>query len=187
MANIERKYLAPLNPRTVIGEDDRQRVYDIVRRQLSDLISGDHAYYPDGVRKDDQARSEALADYINSMADLRGQVTDPSDVLGGVLADLAKYARAIEDRINRSAPVDRIELPPALTPQTSDQNSHYVDPYPGPFSPPNPTSPNRAPKEIGISFPSPSGDGNRSLVTSGLVSGGPMRQLPVGLSIFFRS
>lgn len=214
MARIEKKYLAPLNPRTIISERDRQRVYDIVRGHLSDLISGDRAYHRDGVQKDDQARVEAVEGYINSIGSLRGQVDDPSDILGEILADLTKYIGAIKKRVVYDTPVDKIELPPALTPQTSDQNSVYVDPDPGPFSPPNPLSPSRSAKQFDISFPALGSVGNPDWLQRndqrepmmhampgapiddvstgssmksplrGLVSGRAMRQLPIGLSVF---
>ncbi|WP_050383863.1 hypothetical protein [Bradyrhizobium pachyrhizi] len=212
MAEIERKYLAPLNPRTVINEADRRRVYDIVRGQLSDLIVGDQAYYPDGVQKDNQARADAVDGYIDAIAALRGQIDDPSDILGGLLSDLGKYADAIKKRIGRESPIDHIELPPELTPQAPDKDWLYVDPDHGPFSPPSPLSTSRDPREIKVSFRLPGGNGElrrhpqgssgspmptnggsadkglpRSLIASGLVSGQPMRQWPVDLPIFFRS
>lgn len=168
-------------------------------------------------RRDDQARQEALADYINSIDYMRGQVDDPTDILGGLLADLRDYARAISGRVKRDTPVDDIELPPALTPRTSDQNLLYVDPDSGRFSPPNPLLPSRRPRQFGASFPMPAGgciSGWRqqsgpdpakmgaavgritvevlerpvaSGPLRGLVSGRPMRQLPVGLPVFSRS
>ncbi|MCS3726462.1 hypothetical protein [Bradyrhizobium betae] len=60
MATIERQYLPPLNPEIEIAEADRTRVYDIVRRQLADLLEGDQSYYLDGVQKDWRARADDL-------------------------------------------------------------------------------------------------------------------------------
>ena len=51
MATIKRQYLPPLNPETTI-EADRQRVYDIIRGRLADLLEGGKSYYPDEVQKD---------------------------------------------------------------------------------------------------------------------------------------
>ncbi|QIP08543.1 hypothetical protein [Bradyrhizobium symbiodeficiens] len=49
MATIERQYLPPPDYETTIAEVDRPRIYDAVRKQLSDLLEGNRSYYPDGM------------------------------------------------------------------------------------------------------------------------------------------
>jgi hypothetical protein len=51
------------------------------------------------------------------------------------------YADAFQEMIEKNEPVDNIELPPRLSPDTRDQNAIYADPDPGPYSPPNPLLP----------------------------------------------
>lgn len=134
MATIERQYLPPLNAETTIAEADRPRIYDIVRKQLADLLEGEQSYYPDGVQKDWQARSEDLDGLIGSISSLRGRVNDPADILGDVVRHLGEHAAAFRDRIKEAGPSDPIELPPALSPTTRDRNELYIDP--NPFAPP---------------------------------------------------
>ncbi|WP_426419512.1 hypothetical protein [Bradyrhizobium genosp. A] len=134
MATIERQYLPPLNPETTIAEADRPRVYDIVRKQLADLLEGDQSYYPDGVQKDWQARAEDLDGLIGSISSLRGRVNDPADILGDVIRHLGRHAEDFRDRIKGAGPSDSIELPPTPSPTTRDKNELYVDP--NPFAPP---------------------------------------------------
>lgn len=130
MATIERQYLPPLNPETTIAEADRPRVFDIVRKQLADLLEGDQSYYPDGVHKDWQARAEDLDGYIRSFRSLQGRVNDPADILGDVIRHLRQHAKDFRDRINGAGPSDPIELPPGLSPTTRDKNELYLDPNP---------------------------------------------------------
>ncbi|MGX1324423.1 hypothetical protein AB7M17_007876 [Bradyrhizobium sp. USDA 377] len=96
---------------------DRPRIYDIVRKQLADLLEGDQSYYPDGVQKDWQARADDLDGFIGSISSLRGR----------------------RDRIEKAEPSDKIELPPELSPATRDRNELYLDP--NPFAPAMKTRP----------------------------------------------
>jgi len=130
MATIERQYLPPLNPEMTIGEPDRPRVYDIVRRQLADLLEDDQSYYPDGVQKDWQARAEDLDAYIKSFTSLSGRANDPADVLGDVVRHLRQHAKDFREAIKGAGPSDPIELPPGLSPTTRDKNELYLDPNP---------------------------------------------------------
>ena len=137
MATIEKRYLAPLNS-PIITEADRPKVYDIIGKQLADILTGNKSYYADGVQKESNARASDLKDFIASIEDLQERVNDPSNILGKAVSDLRKYADAFKKMIEKNEPVDNIELPPQLSPSTRDQNSIYVDPDPGPYSPPNP-------------------------------------------------
>jgi hypothetical protein len=139
MATIERQYLPPLNPETTIAETDRPRVYDIVRRHLTDLLEGDQSYYPDGVQKDWQERADDLDGYINSFTSLQGRANDPADILGDVIRNLRQHAKDFRARIEGAGPSDPIQLPPALSPTTRDKNELYL--YPNPFAPPMETLP----------------------------------------------
>ena len=51
MATIEKRYLPPINPGTTINEADRTRVYDIIRRHLADMLTGDQSYHPESPKK----------------------------------------------------------------------------------------------------------------------------------------
>ena len=86
------------------------------------------------------------------MGGLQGRVNDPSNILGKVVDDLGEYAKAFQKIIEGSEPVDHIEIPREQSPTTSDKNDLYIDPYPGPYSPPNPLSPDRRRKELQASL-----------------------------------
>jgi hypothetical protein len=134
MPTIERQYLPPLNPETTITETDRQRVNDIIRRQLADLLEGDQSYYPDGVQKDLQERVADLKGFIGSITSLHGRVNDPADILGDVIRNLNRHAKNFRERIESAGPSDPIEVPSERSPTTRDWNELYVDP--NPFAPP---------------------------------------------------
>jgi hypothetical protein len=68
-------------------------------------------------------------------------VDDPTNILGEAADDLKKVAEAIRRQIEESEPVDNLQFPPELSPNTSDNNIIHVDPDPGPYSPPNPVAP----------------------------------------------
>jgi hypothetical protein len=74
LATIEKRYLAPLNPSTTITAADRSKVYDIIRKKLADLLTGNLSYYQDGVQKDSNARASDLKDFIASITDLQSRV-----------------------------------------------------------------------------------------------------------------
>jgi hypothetical protein len=50
---------------------------------------------------------------------------------------LKKHAKRFDEAIKENEPTDKIELPPEETPSTMDKRNVYVDPDPGPYSPPN--------------------------------------------------
>jgi hypothetical protein len=139
MATIERQYLPPPDYETTIAEADRPRIYDAVRRQLTDLLEGNRSYYPDGVQKDWQARADDLDGYIKSFRSSQGRVNDPADMLGDVDRYLRAHAEDFRKRGEAAKPSDLIELPPGLSPTTRDKNELYVDP--NPFAPPMKTAP----------------------------------------------
>jgi len=159
MATIERQYLPPLNPETTITETDRQRVYDIIRRQLSDLLEGDQSYYPDGVQKDLQERRNDLKSFIGSITSLQGRVNDPADILGDVIRNLEWHATDLRKRIESAGPFDPIEIPQDRSPTTRDRNELYVNP--NPFAPPMETLPHPR-EEWTVSATSRDGNGGTS-------------------------
>jgi hypothetical protein len=156
LATIEKRYLAPLNS-PIITEADRPKVYDIIGKQLADVLTGNKSYYADGVQKESNARISDLKDFIASIEDLRQRVNDPSNILGKAVDDLGKYAAAFEKMTEKNEPVDNMELPPPLSPNTRDRNPIYVDPDPGPYSPPNPLLPKHWSNDLKASLES-SGD-----------------------------
>ena len=131
---IEQQYLPPPDYETTIAEADRPRIYDAVRKQLGDLLEGNQSYYPDGVRKDWQARADDLDRYIKSFRSSQGHVNDPANILGDVVRYLRAHAEDFRNRMKGVGPSDPIELPPGLSPTTRDRNELYVDP--NPFAPP---------------------------------------------------
>ncbi|AWM02532.1 hypothetical protein [Bradyrhizobium amphicarpaeae] len=139
MATIEQQYLPPPDYETTIGEADRPRIYDAVRKQLGDLLDGSRSYYADGVQKDWQARADDLDGYIKSFMSSQGRVSDPRDILGDVVRSLRAHAKDFRERIEGAGPSDPIELPPELSPTTRDRNELYVNP--NPFAPPMKTPP----------------------------------------------
>jgi hypothetical protein len=118
LATIEKRYLAPLNPATTITEADRSKVYNIIRKELADILTGDQSYYPDGVQKDSQMRVSDLNDFIGSIRKLRGRVDDPSNILGGAVDHLGKFADVFRKIIEGNEPVDHIEIPQEVSPST---------------------------------------------------------------------
>ncbi len=174
MATIEKRYLAPLNS-PIITEADRPKVYDIIGKQLVDVLTGNQSYYPDGLQKESNARASDLRNFIASIEDLRQRVNDPSNILGKIAEDLGTYADAFEKMIKENEPVDNIELPLQLSPNTRDRNSIYVDPDPGPYSPPNPLLPKHWSNDLKASLES-SGDTEN---TSGAAGSGIYSQ-PLG-------
>ena len=145
MATIEKRYLPPVNPGTTINEADRARVYEIIRRQLADLLAGGQSYYPDGVQKSLSDRADDLHDFMRSIEILQRQVNDPSDILGSVRSYLKKFGENFQSAIDEGKPHDPIEVPQDQIPITRDNNELYIDPHPGPFSPPNSLSPSARP------------------------------------------
>ncbi len=151
MATIEQQYLPPPDYETTIGEADRPRIYDAVRKELADLLEGNQSYYPDSVQKDWQARADDLDAYVRSFTSSQGRVNDPTDILGDVARYLHAHATEFRERIKAANPNDPIELPPGLSPTTRDRNELYL--YPNPFAPPMKTLP--VPRqEWSISIPS---------------------------------
>lgn len=104
MPTIERRYLPPLNPDTTITEADRDRVYNIVQRQLTTILEGDESYYPDGVQKRLQERASYLRRLIDSIASLQGRVNDPANILGDVVGHLEAHADTFDQRIESADP-----------------------------------------------------------------------------------
>jgi hypothetical protein len=141
LATIEKRYLAPLNPAATITEADRPKVHNLIRKELADILSGNQSYYPDGVQKDSQTLASDLNAFIDSIQKLQGRVDDPSDILGGAVADLNNYAKAFKTVREENEPNDQIEVPRESLPNTSDQNVIFPDL--GPLSPINPLVPNQ--------------------------------------------
>jgi hypothetical protein len=68
---------------------------------------------------------------------------------------LTDHAKTFHDLLEKNEPSDNIQVPQELSPTTNDNNVIYVDPDPGPYSPPNPVSPNQRPKYFKASLESP--------------------------------
>lgn len=149
MATIERRDLPP-PVETTITEADRDKVYGIIAKQLADTLTGDQSYYPEGQQKDAAVRAADLDKFIETLTSMQGVVSDPSNILGSVIDELNQHALDFHVRVDRkSAP---IELPPEFSPTTRDNRVIQVDPFPGPFSPPNPLAPRNWPKDSYTSF-----------------------------------
>jgi hypothetical protein len=145
LATIEKRYLPPIDAGTTINEADRARVYDIVRRQVADILAGAQSYYPDGVQKALSDRADDLQSLQRSIEVLQRQVNDPSDILGSVRKYLGQFGDNFLGAVDAGKPHDPIEMPKDQMPITRDSNELYFDPHPGPFSPPNPLSPSARP------------------------------------------
>lgn len=155
MATIERRNLAPVAPSTTLTRADRPRVYEMIRRHLAD-----QSYHPDGVQRDSRSRADDLEVFISSMKSLQNHVDDPSNILGEAAGDLKKVAEAIRRQIEEGGPLDNIQIPPELSPSTSDNNIIHVDPDPGPYSLPNPVAPSQRPKDFRVYLQSSGGAEN---------------------------
>jgi hypothetical protein len=119
---------------------------------LADILAGNQSYYPDDIQKDSQTSASDLGDFIASIRRLQGRVNDPSNILGKAADDLGEYAKVFQKIVEGSEPVDHIEIPREQSPTTADTNDLYVDPYPGPYSPPNPLSPHQWKRELEVSL-----------------------------------
>ncbi len=76
MSDIERAPLAPLGARTRINEADRAKVYELIGKQLNDLINGSGSYHPDGGRKSPQEIAEGIERLQGQVLGLKGFVDD---------------------------------------------------------------------------------------------------------------
>jgi hypothetical protein len=128
-----------LNPAAAITDADRSKVNNFILKELADRLSGNQSYYPDGIQKDSRTLASDLDTFIDSVQNLQGRVDDPSDILGGAVSDLKKYAEVFEKIREGNEPSDQIEIPQESLPSTSDQN--VIFPNRGPLSPINPLVP----------------------------------------------
>jgi hypothetical protein len=78
--------------------------------------------------------------------------------MGPMMEALEKHATDLKDYLNESEPTDPIEVPPEKSPTTRDNGVIYVNPFPGPESPPNPVR--RRPQYYTASAQSPDNVGN---------------------------
>ena len=157
LAIIEKRYLAPLNPSATIEEADRRKVYDLISKHLADTFTGSQSYFPEGPKKDPRTLASDLADLIDSLSAMQMRTNDPHNILGEAIAHLKGHAERFGKVIDDDEPVDQIELPREQTPTTRDNNFIYVDPDPGPYSPPNPLLPQHRPLDRRIAFGLPDG------------------------------
>jgi hypothetical protein len=86
---------APLNPEITIGESDRPRVYDIVRRQLADLLEGDQSYYPWLYRQADQ--SESTTGQRTMSEDDRSRIERAASITGNLYGEPMSPDRIAEN------------------------------------------------------------------------------------------
>lgn len=84
MATIEKRYLPPLNS-PLITESDRSKVYELVGKELADILTGSKSYYPDGLQKGSRTLASDPMDFIASMESLRERVNDPLGILGNAI------------------------------------------------------------------------------------------------------
>lgn len=157
MATIEKRYLAPLNPAATITEADELKLHRLIGERLADTLTGNQSYFPEGTKKDSRTLAADLKGLISSLSAMQMQTSDPSNVLGQAIEHLRRHAERFDKVLEEDEPTDKIELSPELAPSTRDRNDIYVDPFPGPFSPPNPLSPQHRPLQRGVGFDLPNG------------------------------
>src|SRR3954454_4890033 len=122
MAVIESKPLDPLDPKALITEADRSSVYNIVGKELNYTLTGPGSFYPDGQRKSPQDISSDVTSLIEKVKTLQSFVDDPAGILKNVAADLAQFKNTFDQAIEHNRPVDNIEIPRDLAPNTEDGN-----------------------------------------------------------------
>jgi len=167
MANeniIQSSPLAPPNSPTITAAD-RSRIYGLIGRELNSALNGEASFHPDGVKKSSSDLMSNLNELIGTVAGLKEAVDDPANIFGDALRDLGAFRDSFNDATsndieamwdNPSDPRDsKIRLPDSVAPTTRDNHIFYVDPNPGPYSPPNPLLPKNWPKELRASLESP--------------------------------
>jgi hypothetical protein len=158
LPTIEKRPLPAPNALT-IDESDRSRLYDAIGRGLGDVLTGPQAYFPDGTQKNPQDIMSNLMGLVASVQNLQeNHIIDPSNVMGPMMEALKKHAKDLKDYLIESEPTDPIEVPPEKSPTTRDNGVIYVNPFPGPESPPNPVR--RRPQYYTASAQSPDNVGN---------------------------
>ena len=124
---------------------------------------------------------------------MQSHVNDPSNVLRSAIDALKRSADRLCNQLDRAFPQDHIELPPALIPVTRDNRYIYVDPFPGPYSPPNPLLPKNFPTDRKASFESGGKNAADAMAPEsplqtgarlGLYTGMPMKRRIVPPAIF---
>jgi hypothetical protein len=169
MANediIRRAPLAPPNSPTITAAD-RSRVYDLIGRELNGALNGEASFHPDGMKKGSADLMSNLDGLIGTLASLKEAVNDPTNIFDDALRDLGAFRKSFSGATSNDIeamwddPKDprdsKIRLPDSLTPTTRDNHIIYVDPNPGPYSPPNPLLPKNWLKELRTSLESPGG------------------------------
>lgn len=182
--------------KTTISEADHDKVYNFIAKRLADTLTGDQSYYPEGPQKDVTTRAKELDNFIDTLRSMRQSVNDPANILGSVIDELEQHALDFHARVDRgSAP---IELPPEFSPTTRDNRVIQVDPFPRPYSPPNPLIRRNWPKDSYTSFDpndvnsAPTGvrpgagSPQQAIGLPGLYSGRPTRQYVVPPPLFGR-
>jgi hypothetical protein len=160
LATIEKQPL-PAPGAQPITENDRQWLHDAIGKALKDVLSGPQSYYPDGVQEDSQDMGPELDSFIASLENFKNNyVIDPSDVMGPMVDQLKERVKEFKE-FHENKTNDPMELPPEKSPDTRDNRWIKVNPFSGPFSPPNPLSPTRWPKFQDTSAPLPEDTGNQ--------------------------
>jgi len=158
---VQRAPLPPLNSPT-IAEADRARVYGLVGRELNNLLNGAASYHRDSVKKSSKDLMSELDGLIDSVENLKGAVNDPENIVEDALRDLKGFRDAFSAGVGNDIetmwnnPKDerdsRIKLPDSLAPTTEDNRIIDPDSEPGPYSTPNPLSPNQWRKDMRASI-----------------------------------
>ena len=122
MAVIKSKPLGPIDPKVAIAEANRSSVYSLIGKELNYLLNGPGSFYPDGQLKDPQTISSEITTLLEKVRTLQSFTDDPASILDKVVADLAQFKNSFDEAIKNNQPVDNIEVPRDLAPNTEDGN-----------------------------------------------------------------
>jgi hypothetical protein len=174
---VQRAPLPPLNSPT-ITEADRARVYGAIGKELNNILNGSTSYHPDSVKKSSKDLRSELDSFVDAVRGFQDVLNDPANIVGDAVRHLEEFQKAFGTGVSSDLetmwndPEDerdrKIKLPDQHAPNTRD--NRVIDPESelGPFSVPNPLSPNQWRKDLTASTGSPD-----SVATSAALSAPP--------------
>jgi hypothetical protein len=161
---VQRGPLPPLNSPT-ISEADRGRVYGAIGKELNNILNGPASHHSDSVKRSSNDLRSELNDFIDAVKSLKNALSDPANIVDDAVRDLEVFRKAFEAGVSNDIETmwndskderDKgVKLPDRLVPFTRDNRIIDPEPTPGPFSVPNPLSPDQWRKDLRASTGSP--------------------------------
>jgi hypothetical protein len=93
---VQRAPLPPLNSPT-ITEADRARVYDLIGKELNNILNGARSYHSDSVKKNSNDLMSDLDGFISAVGRLKDEVNDPANIVGDAVLDLERVQKDLRN------------------------------------------------------------------------------------------